>query len=65
MFSEPNGQRLLQEKGIIMQPTFYALVILEEDGHETFGGAYVNRQRAEDKGRKIGKRYEIRPAFLS
>ena len=48
-----------------MQPTFYALVILEEDGHETFGGAYVDRERAENRGRQIGKRFEVRPAFLS
>jgi hypothetical protein len=47
-----------------MQPTFYALVILEEDGNETFGGAYVDRRRAEDKGRQMGKRFEVRPAYL-
>jgi hypothetical protein len=47
-----------------MQPTFYALVILDADGHETFGGAYIDRQKAEAKGRELGKQYEVRPAFL-
>ena len=46
------------------KPTFYALVIIEEDGEEQFGGAYPDAARAEMKGRQLGKRFEVRPAYL-
>jgi hypothetical protein len=46
------------------KPTFYALVIIEPDGSEHFGGAYVDYVKAENKGRQTGQRFEVRPAYL-
>ena len=46
------------------KPTFYALVIIDESGEERFGGAYVDRQHAEEKGKLCGKSFEIRPAYI-
>ena len=46
------------------KPTFYALVLIEEDGNERFGGAYADPQLAENKGRNSGKTFEVRPAYI-
>jgi hypothetical protein len=46
------------------KPTFYALVIIQPDGEQVFGGAYTDQRLAEARGKESGKQFEVRPAYL-
>jgi hypothetical protein len=48
----------------MQKPTFFALILIDEQGTERFGGAFSDPATAANKGRELGKKYEIRPAFL-
>jgi len=47
-----------------MKPTFFTLILIDDQGAERFGGAFSNPETAEKKGETSGKRFEVRPAFL-
>ena len=47
-----------------MKPTFFALILIDDQGAERFGGAFRDPAQAAKKGEEIGERFEVRPAFL-
>ncbi len=47
-----------------MKPTFFALILIDDQGLERFGGAFSDPAKAANKGEAIGEKYEVRPAFL-
>jgi hypothetical protein len=47
-----------------MKPTFFALILIDDQGAERFGGAFSDPALAAKKGEEIGKRFEVRPTFL-
>jgi hypothetical protein len=70
MFVPSSDTTLAQRKnfreqgGIKMKPTFFALILIDDQGAERFGGAFSDPALAAKKGEAIGKRFEVRPAFL-
>jgi hypothetical protein len=46
-------------------PTFYALVVIDENGQESLAGAFKEASLADAKGKKLAKRYIVSPAYLS
>ena len=49
----------------MQEPTFYALVLIGQNGVERLGGAFVNLRAAKAKGKASGGRYEVKPVFLA
>lgn len=47
-----------------MKPTFFALILIDEQGAERFAGAFSDPAQAAKKGEQLGQRFEVRPAFL-
>jgi hypothetical protein len=47
------------------KPTFYALILINSDGQEQFGGAFIDDRLAHERGEASGKRFEVRPAFVA
>ena len=45
-------------------PSFYALVVIDDNGKEEFAGAFRDPSLAEIKGRHSGKRFSVRPAYF-
>ena len=48
----------------MIEPTFYALFLVDETGAERFAGAFQSRETAERRGKASGRRFEIRAAIL-
>lgn len=48
----------------MIEPTFYALFLIDEAGVEWFAGAFQKRETAESRGKASGKNFDIRPAIL-
>jgi hypothetical protein len=48
----------------MQEPTFYALVLIGENGAEQLGGAFSNFRAAKAKGEASGGRYEVKPVFM-
>ena len=53
-----------KKNGVVMKPTFYALIVTDTDGTQKLSGAFANRRIAEAKGRELRTRYEVRPVFF-
>ena len=51
-------------ESVMQEPTFYALVIIGQNGAEQLGGAFANLRAAKAKGEASGWRYEVRPVFI-
>jgi hypothetical protein len=49
---------------IMQEPSFFALIIFTAAGEESFGGAFIRKELAEEKGRKSGAPFEVRPAII-
>jgi len=60
----PQRENRVSKGGIEMKPTFFALILIDDQGAERFGGAFNDPSLAVKKGESIGKRFEVRPAFL-
>jgi hypothetical protein len=48
----------------MQKPTFFALILIDDQGTERFGGAFNNPTVAANKGKELGEKFEVRPAFL-
>lgn len=48
----------------MQKPTFFALILIDEQGTEQFAGAFSDQSAAANKGKELGKKFEVRPAFL-
>jgi hypothetical protein len=48
----------------MQKPTFFALILIDEQGTERFGGAFNDPNVATNRGKELGAKFEVRPAFL-
>ena len=48
----------------MIEPTFYALFLVDETGAVGLAGAFESRESAEGRGKARGGRFEIRAAIL-